>query len=104
MNKYTSLERLALDAHRDGWTWHQFWREHGEAMRKAEPVNRARYHKMTDRLLCLLVSGDVDGHEPIGPDAEPPWEHDDALGEVSDTHTAARLQQGTLWNTNQPTD
>ena len=73
MTRYPDLERLALDAHRDGWTWHRFWREHGEAMRKAEPYNVRRYGAMTDHLLSLIVSGDTIGHRPIGADESPGW-------------------------------
>ena len=103
MNERTKLERLALDAHRDGWTWHQFWREHGEAMKKAEPVNRRAYHRLADHLLALVVSGHVIGHTPVGDDDVMPWERDDRdQPEPSDVKTNARLQPGTLWLDNRP--
>ncbi|MCX7425256.1 MAG: hypothetical protein NTW96_06480 [Planctomycetia bacterium] len=101
MTKYTDLERLALDAHRNGWSWTQFCRANGEAMRRAEPVNTRAYHRLADHLLALVVSGNADGHHPIDPDAESPWERDDGLGQVSDTHTAARFR-GVLFDNSPP--
>ncbi|MCX7428833.1 MAG: hypothetical protein NTW96_24805 [Planctomycetia bacterium] len=91
------LEHAALDAHAAGWTWLQFWQEHGEKMRKAEPINARRYHRLADHLLALVVSGNADGHVPIDDDVMP-WEADDALVEVSDTHTEAKLQPGFLFD------
>ena len=93
---YKHLEAAALDAHRRGLTWGQFHAEHGDAVAKAEPINRQRFRRLTDRLLHLLVAGDMDGMTPVGDDA--PWERDDRLGEVDDAATHARLQPGALFD------
>lgn len=71
------LERAALAAHRLGVDWATFWADHAEQARQAEPYNCRRFHRLMRQLLTLLVSGDMDGHQPVGNDLEP-WGHDDA--------------------------
>ena len=86
------LERAAVAAFARGDTWTQFFADMGPSIRALEPFNARRYRRLTDHLLCLIVAGDVIGHVPVGDDDETPgWVRDDALGEVSDTHTNARL-------------
>ena len=61
-----------------------------------EPHDRQRFKRLTDRLLCLVTTGDLDGQVPVGDGVEP-WERDDVQHEQdapSDTRTAARC----LWS------
>jgi len=72
------LEQAALAAHRSGQRWADFWPTVAFDVRRAEPINVQRYHRLVRRLLALVTAGDVDGLTAIG-DAEPtPWEVDDA--------------------------
>jgi hypothetical protein len=84
-----ALERHALDAHRLNWTRDRFWQMHGDAVRQAEPYHRGRYHRLINRLMALVVSGDTDGMEPAGE----PWLLDEQQEQlaVDDTTTAARI-------------
>jgi hypothetical protein len=90
VTEHAMLELLALDCHRVGSTWAEFWQEHGERVRQAEPYNHARFHRLVQRLLGLLTSGDCDGQQPVGDDLEP-WEIDDQANKPDDTKTQARL-------------
>jgi len=69
--KHRTLERAAINAHRQGTTWRAFWREHVEDIRRAEPYDSQKYHRLVKRLLALVTSGDTDGMHPVG---TPPWE------------------------------
>lgn len=76
------LEREAIRAHAAGERWESFWRRIRDDVERAEPVDRHAYHRLVQRLLGLLVSGDISGAEPIG-DGWPrpcPWEVDDEEG------------------------
>jgi hypothetical protein len=76
------LERAAIVAHAAGTPWSVFWSQHGGHVIALEPHDRRRFHRLRQRLLGLLVSGDVDGQEPVG-DGWPrpcPWELDAAEG------------------------
>jgi hypothetical protein len=86
----TQLESAALEAHQQGLCWCEFWQQHGHAVKAAEPFSRDKLRRLCDRLLKLLLSGDTDGHEPVGSDPEP-WLTDDAeQSKPSDTATRAR--------------
>jgi len=80
MNTQKTLERAAIDAHARGLSWSQFWTEHAEAVRGAEPVNVRRYHRLVAHLLHLLTTGDASGEQAIGE----PWLLDDAPGRAED--------------------
>jgi hypothetical protein len=58
------LERAALDCHRRGDTWTDFWAEHGTTICNAEPHSRQRFQRLIRRLLGLVVSGDTNG-QPV---------------------------------------
>jgi hypothetical protein len=76
MTMNRALEAAALDAHQGSQTWAEFWRWYGPAVAAAEPHDRQRYHRLRQRLLGLVVAGDLDGQEPPG-DGWPrpcPWE------------------------------
>ncbi|MGD0654659.1 MAG: hypothetical protein ABSA16_09965 [Thermoguttaceae bacterium] len=90
MNQIKELERLAIGAHRDGELWAAFWQVHAAEIRKAEPYSRQRFKQLVNRLLSLVVSGDLDGQEP--PDITEPWLVDDT-SMPSDSVTHARC----LW-------
>lgn len=76
------LETAALDGHRRGLSWGDFWTDHGAEVCAAEPHDRRKFHKLVRRLLALVASGNTDGRHPVavgelwGED----WEADDALG------------------------
>jgi hypothetical protein len=86
MNTTKQLERQALDAHRRGVGWTDFWQQHGEEVRAVEPYDRGRFYRLLTRLLGLLTSGDCDGQEPVDPE---PWLGDDQP-EPNDAGTQAR--------------
>ena len=61
-----ALERAAVDCHRRGIGWTDFWQRHGIAVREVESYNRQRYHRLVRRLLHLLTSGEASGEHPVG--------------------------------------
>jgi hypothetical protein len=77
-NPTKHLERAAIRHHARGQLWDQFWTEHGDQVRQAEPYNAKRYHRLVRRLVGLVAAGDLNGSEPVGtgwPRPEP-WELD----------------------------
>ena len=92
--KGKELESAAIDAHRRGIGWGEFWRRHGADARAAEPHNARRYQKLVGRLLALVVSGNLNGDRAVGDDDQAPWETDDVGPEPkpSDTATAANIR------------
>ena len=67
MSKQTrDLERTAVDAHRRGLAWSEFWDQHGAAVCAAEPWDRRRFHKLVRRLVSLVAAGNMDGAELAG--------------------------------------
>ena len=83
------IERAALDFHRHGIGWSEYWARHADAIRKCEPWSRARFRRLIDKLLHLLTCGDADGMEPT--DAEP-WVQDDSeANKPADVGTQARF-------------
>ena len=82
MNQIKHLERAALDAHRHGIGWTDFWQRHGVAVREAEPFNRQRYHRLVRHLLHLLASGEASGEHPVAVGLlwGEEWDDDDAAG------------------------
>ena len=94
MNQRTRLERLAIDAHRRGDTWPQFWPTVASDVAAAEPWDRTAYHRLVRRLSYLVTCGNADGMVAVG-DGEP-WQADDEAPMVpiiDDTTTTARC----LW-------
>ncbi|MCX7424381.1 MAG: hypothetical protein NTW96_01885 [Planctomycetia bacterium] len=95
----SELETAALDAHAKGEPWAVFWQRHEADVRRLHPWDRRRFGRLYLRLFSLVTSGDLDGvFAPGDPDAEPQWEVDDTLGQVSDTATQAKLQPGFLFD------
>lgn len=92
------LEDAARAAHTAGWTWDSFYRQHERTIREAAPYDRRAFGRLYLRLFNLLIAGDLDGERAVGDEDAMPWEKDDALGQVSDTHTQAKLQPGTLFD------
>jgi hypothetical protein len=82
------LERLAIEAHARRGSWAVFHQRHAEAIRCVEPHNRERYRRLCDRLMHLVICGNLDGMTPPGDDE--PWLADDAASKPSDTQTCAR--------------
>ena len=78
-----TLERAAIEAHRHGQTWEEFWRNHAAKVREAEPRDRARFHDLVKRLLHLVCAGEPAGRSNVGaPSAPMPWERDDQLARL----------------------
>lgn len=71
---FKQLERTALESHRRGERWSQFWPLVSDDLRALIPWDRRAYGRAVERLLCVLVSGDTSGLEP--PNSSP-WEWDD---------------------------
>jgi hypothetical protein len=71
--KETALERAAIAANRRGESWGTFWERHAAAIRQAEPWDRAAYHRLVQRLMHLVATGDRSGQFGVGD-----WEADDA--------------------------
>jgi hypothetical protein len=94
MNQIKELEKLAIDAFRRGETWSAFWEQHGEQVKQAEPWNARDYHRLYQRLMALVCSGNDAGQYPIDVGMTQ-WELDDAQtrAPISDTQTNARC----LW-------
>lgn len=82
MNERTRLERIALDAHRRGLSWSEYWPTVALDVAQAEPHDRAAYRRLVRRLSHLLTCGDLDGATPISTGTlwGEPWEQDDAQG------------------------
>jgi len=87
------LRRAAIAAFEAGQPWTSFMQEHGEEMRRAEPYDQHRYHRLRARLLHIVVSGTESGQFGVGDDdAIEPWERDDAAQtKPDDSHTSARF-------------
>jgi hypothetical protein len=71
----TPLEQQALAAHEQGTGWNDFWQEHGNEVREAEPFCRERFRRLVQRLAHLVATGDGSGRFGVG---DCPWEADDA--------------------------
>ena len=52
------LERRAIDCHRDGIGWNDFWGQHGTAVAQAAPYHHGRFHRMVAKLLHFVASGE----------------------------------------------
>lgn len=61
MYELTRLEHLAIDAHRRGETWREFWEVHRHVVGRIEPYDRVAYRRLVRRLSHLLTCGDADG-------------------------------------------
>ena len=73
------LETAALEAHKAGVTFTQFWPTVAEAVGELEPWNRRAFHRLHDRLRHICITGSEDGMFAVGdPDAPCPWVADDA--------------------------
>ena len=88
MNATQTLEHAAIRAHARGDRWETFWQEHGAAIHQAKPYHAGRYHRLVNRLLHLVCSGDPSGQEPAGE----PWLLDDVPEQTAphDTQTCAK--------------
>jgi len=86
-----TLERAAIDTHRRGQSWGDFWQAHGGAVCAAEPFDRGRFRRLVAKLLALVCSGNTGGLRTLGNDDAAPWQADDAPA-PDDSRTAARCQ------------
>ena len=87
MKTFKQLQREAATAHEHNEPWLDFWRRAADSVRELEPVNLARYHRMVQTLMSIVVSGD----RPARLCDDLPWLADDAA-KPADTGTAARYQ------------
>jgi hypothetical protein len=63
---FRELEQLAIDAHARGDRWSTFWPSVADDVRRMASYDRRAYHRLVDRLLSTLVSGEDSGIEPPG--------------------------------------
>jgi hypothetical protein len=98
MNAAKRLERAAMRAHTRGACWAEFWEAYGHQVKAAEPYHAGRYHRLVNRLLSLVASGDTANVEPIGE----PWLLDDDLPEAISPHDTATVAKCQLSFCQQP--
>ena len=73
------LAALALNAHRRGITFTDFWPTVSDAAKELEPWSRRAYHRLHNRLMHICITGSEGGQYPPGDDdAIMPWVVDDA--------------------------
>ena len=88
-----NLEAAALDGHRTGQTWREFFAANVATITVLIRANPAGWPTVLDRLLALLTSGDTGGMLPVGD-----LDGDEAQGvvpiPVDDVTTEARC----LWS------
>ena len=89
-----ALRRAALESHKAGESWLEFWGRHGREASELEPYSASRFRRLQMELLHLCASGERSGQFGVGdPDAIDPWLIDDGqLEQPHDTETSARLQ------------
>ncbi len=88
-----ALETTAIEAHRAGMSWAGFWGQHSAQIRQAQPWRRPAYHRLVNRLMHLLLTGDGAGQfPPEDPDGIESWDRDDAAEQPHETQTCACLQ------------
>ncbi len=88
MNATQTLERAAIDSHRQGKSWAQFWQQHADDIRIAEPHNIVKFRRLVGRLLSIVVSGDDANTEPI----DSPWGTDDFQPEPAPTDVGTKAR------------
>lgn len=94
------LRQSALDAHRAGVRFEQWWPDVVEDVRQAAPYDRQQFTRLQAELLSIVIAGDTDGvYSPGDDDALPPWEADDEP-DVDDNTTAAKAPPELLTQTN----
>ena len=85
------LEHEAVVAHRRGIPWRTWWPTVAQDVERIEPHDTAAYRRLVARLLCLVVSGNLNGRTPPG-DALVPQTPD--VPKPSDTTTNAKINWG----------
>ena len=87
------IERRALDGHRAGQSWREFFAANVATITVLIRANPAGWPTVRDRLLALLTSGTTSGMTAVGD-----LDGDEAQGvvpiPVDDVTTQARLQPG----------
>jgi hypothetical protein len=73
---FAELERRALEAHAHGERWGSFWRSVQAEVIRMAGYSRPSFRRLVERLLSLVVAGDMDGVEPPG-SAASPWDIED---------------------------
>ena len=81
------LEHEAVVAFRRGIPWRDWWPTVATDVAQVEP-DTAAYRRLVARLLCLVVSGNLNGRTPPG-DALPPQTAD--VAKPADTTTNAKI-------------
>ncbi len=101
---HKQLDAAAIQSHRRGDTWNQFWPTVAGDVAAAEPWDLSRHRQLVRRLSLLVTAGNLNGSEPVpnGWSEPMPWEIDDQAQSVPaivphDTRTAARC----LWQPEQ---
>ena len=81
-----ALEARALEAHRDGTNWCQFWPTVAADARKLAERSPNAARPIYGNLLAIVVSGDTDGMEPPG---SCEWEQDGLVADIKSGGPAA---------------
>jgi hypothetical protein len=87
------LEQAALDGHRAGQSWQAYFAAHTGAITAIIGSDSGEWGSLRDRLLALLVSGEISGQHPAGDSLDQDEARIPVVRPISDTKTAARL----LW-------
>ncbi len=93
MEAIRKLEQLALDAHRAGLKWADFWATAvAELVNQACPYDRAAYRRLVQQLSHMVLCGTTSGMLAPGDDDRlTPWDEDDQAT-PHDTITQAKCQ------------
>jgi len=94
-----NLRKLAAVAFTIGQSWSDFQDEHAELIHEAEPYSAARYYRLRQMLMHVVVTGSTSDMFGIGDraDADAEWFADDQ----DDDHNHARFgmqPQGTFFD------
>ena len=66
MRTPAELRQAALEAHRHGVAWPDFWRTAAVDVHHLEELNLEQNQRLHDELLSLVLSGDTDGLYAVG--------------------------------------
>jgi len=63
-----NLRQLAATAFTEATTWPAFLAEHADTIRRCEPYDRGRYHRLVELVRSVVVSGTTSGLFACGDD------------------------------------
>jgi len=78
------LRQLASEAFTTDQPWAEFIGEHRDAIRRAEPYNASRFHRLAELVRSVVVSGSTSGLFAVGDDdAACEWFGDDSAQQTT---------------------